>query len=203
MAYPSNFSFDILKSNKSFKSKLEYVKSILPRIGGGSSRAVFAVDDSKVLKVAKNKKGLLQNRSEDDYVKQQYDIVAKVFDSDRDNYFIEMERAKKVSEKRFFQLTDISISDLESILRYESSLDNSKIRGTVSRPIVYTDLSDNQFLIDLLSFLRDFGLMAIYGDYCRLSSFGEVIRIENEVQYPVVVLVDFGLDRSAADLYFK
>lgn len=62
-----------------------------------------------VLKIAKNKKGLAQNRIEADRGIQQYGIVARVFDFDDDNSFpfwVEMELAIPLSKnkKRFEQL---------------------------------------------------------------------------------------------------
>ena len=46
MAYPSNFNMEIFKSIKSFKDRINYCKERLSRIGAGSSRIVYAIDDN-------------------------------------------------------------------------------------------------------------------------------------------------------------
>ena len=56
MAYPASFNMEEFKSLKSFAKRMEYCKSRLPRLGAGSSRVVFRVDDDKVLKLAKKRK---------------------------------------------------------------------------------------------------------------------------------------------------
>ena len=59
MAYPTSFNMGEFKSIKSYKGKLDYAKQhLLGKLGAGSSRAVFKVDDEKVLKIALNEKGL-------------------------------------------------------------------------------------------------------------------------------------------------
>ena len=202
MAYPANFDFTILKSLKSFKSKLEYVKSILPKIGQGSSREIYKVDDEKVLKVAKNKKGILQNESEGDWYKQYYSIVAKVFDSDDDNYFIEMELAKKVTDKRFEELVGISLTDLKYFLNKMILLDNGKIKeSSLNADIIYTKVKQNEFATDLHELLNSTDCLETYliPDYTIKTAYGEVVG-NNE---PKIVLVDFGYNKSSYKLYKK
>lgn len=64
MAYPAAFSFDTMLSIRSYAGRLKYIASILPKLGSGSSRTVYPVDDEKVLKVARNDKGIAQNEVE-------------------------------------------------------------------------------------------------------------------------------------------
>ena len=61
MAYPVGFNMKTLISLPSFAKRLQYCMQYLKKIGAGSSRVVFAVDNEKVLKVAKNEKGIEQN----------------------------------------------------------------------------------------------------------------------------------------------
>src|ERR1700749_760360 len=53
---------------KTFTARLKYCKEHFQRLGAGSSRIVFLLPDGKVLKLAKNAKGLAQNNVESDYV---------------------------------------------------------------------------------------------------------------------------------------
>jgi hypothetical protein len=57
------------------------------------------IDNQKVIKIAKNKKGLAQNSVEAEAYIQNYDIVARVFDTDRNDFWVEMELAKKSGQR--------------------------------------------------------------------------------------------------------
>lgn len=91
--YPSNFNSEEFKKLKSFNQRVNYCNNNLTRISSGSSRIVYKIDEEKVLKLAKNKKGLAQNEIEISYGNYYdlNDIVAKVFDSDSNNLWVEME----------------------------------------------------------------------------------------------------------------
>ena len=102
--YPATWNKDEFEKIQSFAGKLKYAATHLPKIASGSGRAVFKIDDSKVLKIAKNKKGLAQNNVESEYLLQKYDITARTFDrgdvvKDTGPFWIEMELAKKVVKK--------------------------------------------------------------------------------------------------------
>ena len=64
MAYPATFDMSVFKSLNSFQSRIEYCASRLKRLGAGSSRIVYQIDDEKCLKLAKNQKGVAQNLAE-------------------------------------------------------------------------------------------------------------------------------------------
>ena len=90
--YPTNFNLETFKSLTSFNQRIQYCESTLKRISSGSSRIVYMVDDTKVLKLAKNKKGIVQNEAET--MKSNYhdlrDLVAKTFDADENDLWVEM-----------------------------------------------------------------------------------------------------------------
>jgi len=68
----------------------------LPYMGEGSSRAVYALSTSKVLKIAKNQKGIAQNEAEiivSENPSTRY-IGARVYESDPDDQWLIMEVAK-------------------------------------------------------------------------------------------------------------
>ena len=62
-AYPTSFNIEEFKQLKSFNQRIQYCEQHLQRISSGSSRIVYKIDDEKVLKLAKNKKGLAQNEA--------------------------------------------------------------------------------------------------------------------------------------------
>ena len=62
--YPSNFNLEEFSKLTSFNKRIQYCQERLKRISSGSSRIVYMVDDTKVLKIARNQKGLGQNEIE-------------------------------------------------------------------------------------------------------------------------------------------
>jgi hypothetical protein len=193
MAYPISFNFEEFKKIKSFSGKQKYAQQNLPeKLGQGSSRAVFRVDEEKVIKIALNKKGLLQNEAEIEPFKQNYEIVSRVFDYDKnDNMWLEMEYAEKVTPKRFEELTNIKLDDLKTYL-LSKKYDYIKIDKEL-----FNKINDNEFVQELMSLINDYGY-PIAGDFGKASSYGEVTRNGK----PTIVLIDFGYTEKVEKIYY-
>jgi len=196
--YPTAWNKNEFEKISSFAGKMRYANSHLQKIASGSGRTVFKIDDKKVLKLAKNKKGLAQNGVESEAYLQNYDIVARTFDKDYDHSFwVEMELAKKIGQKRFSELTGVNIGELGAWLRYEK-MGLPKHPGRTPEDAAYREKMDNnEFIGDLLSLMADYDMPS--GDLGRLSSYGEVVRDGK----PKLVLVDFGLTQSVFDDFYK
>ena len=71
------FDMEYFKQLSSFRKRIDYCGKYLKRLSSGSSRIVYIVDEQKVLKIAKNTRGLEQNRAEGDYFiqKKYIDVV--------------------------------------------------------------------------------------------------------------------------------
>lgn len=126
MALPADWDPTALGHDKTFKSRLEYALDRAPRLGGGSSRVAFTIPDQgreTVLKIAKNSKGLAQNKAEADILDDGYigrlPIVIPLVDYDKTSYYpvwIQTEKATKVSQTKLRKLlhcekTNWGISD--------------------------------------------------------------------------------------------
>jgi hypothetical protein len=195
MAYPSSFSFDEFNKISSHIGKLRYANTHLQRITSGSSRTVYKVDDEKVLKIAKNKKGLDQNASESDWSIHSYGISATVFNHSEDDFWVEMELAKRVSPSRFKALTGISFVDLQVALRHLEY--RSKRYSVYQPPKPDPKIFENEFYQNLERFIYDYDFPT--GDLARLNSYGEVLR-EGE---PKIVLIDFGGSRHVINKHYN
>lgn len=194
MPYPITFSFDELKRLNTFRKKLNYVSSKLLKIGQGSSRMVFKVDNEKVLKFAKNKKGIAQNIVESDYSLQAMDIIARVFETDEEEYFwVEMELAKKLTPKRFEKLVGMSLQNIGSYLTARWYY----MKGETKRPDIPQEVFDHEFYGQLETLMVNYEVVP--GDLSRISSYGEVLRNGKQT----VVLVDFGLNSSVSYEYYN
>lgn len=208
MAYPVGFDMKELKSLKSYSARLSYCKQRLQRIGAGTSRVVFAVDNEKVLKVAKNVKGIAQNQEEmQDWRQNYYDCFAKVYDASEDGIFLEMQAARKAKDADFRKLTGYGFDVMCAWIRYTASLylprNRMQLRDTKYDRLFdsdeWSDGLDNYNLFGRIhSYLCDTCTKA-YGDYCRLSSWG-VVSEDGEEK---LVLIDFGLTEDIFDTYYK
>jgi hypothetical protein len=203
--YPIAFSFNEFDSISSYSGKLRYATQHLKRLGSGSSRVIFQVDNNKVLKVAKNIKGLGQNSVESDRSLQHYGVVAKIFETgewikDEGPFWVEMELAKKLTPKRFAQLTGLTHNEVQQYLIWWKSVNNprsSAFPSTISDDLKLK-VEDNEWMQDLMSLIMDYD-MEYPGDFGRINSYGEVLREDQ----PTVVLVDFGLSRGVFYDYYR
>jgi hypothetical protein len=196
--YPETFSFQQLEDIVSYAGKLRYAETHLQKLASGSARVVYKVDDAKVLKMAKNKKGLAQNSVEAQGYLQNYDIVAQVFETDYDDYWIEMEYARKVSKADFKRIAGISIEELGTYLRYMRFEMNPRrgFMGFHIEPEVKRRMEDSEFVDDLMHFVNDNDMET--GDMGRLSTWGKVLRDGEER----IVLIDYGLTNSVYKDYY-
>ena len=62
--YPNGWDLNTFKKLNTFKSRIEYCDKYLQKINSGSGRIVYKIDNDKVLKLAKNIKGIAQNSTE-------------------------------------------------------------------------------------------------------------------------------------------
>lgn len=195
MAYPVSFSFEEFNKIPSYAGKLKYANTHLNKITSGSSRVVYKVDDEKVLKIAKNKKGLDQNAVESDWSMANYGVTAHVFLHSEDNFWVEMELAKKLSPSRFKEITGISLADYQAAIQYLGSQMQPRSFYQPKKPA--QEIYDNEFYQDMERFISDYDFPT--GDFARLNSYGEVLRDGN----PIVVLVDFGASRNVINTHYS
>lgn len=196
--YPKNFSMEEFNKIPSYRGKIQYVQSLLQRISSGSSRIVYKIDDEKVLKLAKNKKGLAQNEVEGtpDYMRDSLGIFAKVFSVDENNfYWIEMELAKKVSKSRFKELTGFTIEEMDLLMRYLYARSKNRVVN-LDPKLKERAFKEDSYYLNIEDFVANFNFNPM--DFTRLNSFGEVSR-DGE---PTIVIIDYGLSNDVWATYY-
>jgi hypothetical protein len=172
----------------SFAAQVRYANKKLKRIAQGSARVIFEIDDTTVLKLAKNIKGIAQNEVErrlsNDYMIPE-NIIARVLEKDEKDRWIVMERAKKIGKVRFRQL--MGGIDLSDFFHYIIKNINSH-RGVhwSIEPDIEEKLDKNEFAEDLIEMITNFDIET--GDFERLSSFGEIDGR--------LVITDYGLTKE-------
>ena len=197
--FKKNFLPEFLKI-KSINGRIAYAKQHLQRIGAGSGRIVYDIDGEKVLKLAKNSRGVAQNDAEAGagYYEQNHNILAKIYDSPEDESWLISEKAKPVDEARIIQLTGIpSLNELFTFLRNYEEISKGKKKIIPQDPKVEEAMWENQFAFAVGDFVASYAQSA--GDMGRPSSYGEVIRNGE----PTIVLTDYGLSDEVFDTHYS
>lgn len=195
----SPFNVKDLKSIKSFAGRVKYIGSKLKKLGTGSSRSAYAIDDNTVLKIATNKKGVAQNEAEGDWgMHQMYDILPKLIDKDDEDIWLIMERATPIKNPtRFEELTHMSWVDYVACVNYEFARRISHGPLKMQKPAyfekIWEDEEKHSFFISISDMMVNFDMSA--GDLVRMSSYGEVNG------HPV--LLDAGLTQGIFDEFYK
>lgn len=192
--YPESFNLDEFKKLRSFAARVKYCNERLTRLGSGSSRVVYKIDEQKALKLAKNPKGQAQNSTEASIGVDNYfsDIVARVYDSEENDLWIESELAKKLTKSRFKQIVGYDVSWVYHFIRRR--LENYKFDID---PQLKEKIDEDQFMNDITELASSYNLEA--GDLGRISSYGEV----NRNGTPQVVVVDYGFDEDVRQDYYS
>jgi hypothetical protein len=163
--YPENFSLEEFKKLTSFKKRLEYCNKNLQRISSGSSRALYKIDEEKVLKLAMNQKGIAQNEQE--IILSNYydisDIVAHVFDKDdKNNTWLEMELARKLTLGDFKRITGFDFKDFDATIHnyyLDAVLHRNDFRKEVDKEISQ-EMWENEFTYSILNFIGSYQIPA-------------------------------------------
>lgn len=184
-AFKTRHSFAGLRRILDTTEGIEYISS-------GTARAVFKVSDDKVLKIAKNPKGIGQNQAEADWGLKNYGIAAEWFDVSDEGIWIESELCQKVKMSDFKKEQGITFVYFCDCLDYYY-WSNIKYRKGVYKPDGYDETWENDFIRPFYEYIGDFGVPI--GDLKRISSYGR--NREGEI-----VLVDTGLNEDVYNEYY-
>lgn len=197
--YPSTWDIEKFKAMRSFNQRIRYCEQNLQRISSGSGRIVYKVDNEKVLKLAKNKKGVAQNEVEVQYGAERYfsSIIGQTYDYDDDNLWVEMELARKVTPSAFKKIVGVDIETFGMYIRNQVSRNRGRPAYFTLDPDIVEQLNDNEIAIDTIDFLMNSDSEA--GDLGRLSSWGLVNREGSES----LVIIDYGLTQGVYTTYYR
>ena len=203
MAYPSSFDFEEFRQCRSFAERVRYCEARLGRIAQGSSRIVYRVDDEKVLKLAKNQKGVAQNKVEYRLgTEPYYTCFADVYEYDENGLWVEMEVCQKAKKSDFKK---IYVVPFEVLCCMMTDFANNMGRGRFNQYSDYRNIvqqvwdGEENDLQDLFMSVQEYiggEMLTGVGDLCRLSSWG----INSDGHF---ILIDYGLDDDVWEQYYK
>lgn len=205
MAYPSSWNLEVFKTIKSFSGRVKYCEQHLQRLSSGSSRIVYQIDDEKVLKLAKNQKGIAQNQNESDYYLQSNELFAKVFDVDDNGLWIEMELARKAKPSDFKKIIGYDFETIKAFIAWYANgysrhqhIINQKYINIFDSEEFNEGFNNYNIFYDIEDYLGNYTIESI-GDLQRISSWGVVKRDGEDA----LVLIDFGLTDDTYNSYYK
>jgi len=196
--YPSSFNMDEFKKLSKFAERVRYCDQHLKKLSSGSARIVYIVDDTKVLKLAKNPKGVAQCETEIQWGGDYYfaSILANVLESHPDGLWVEMELARKVKKSDFLNEVGVNIDDFAHCLRNREEENKGKRPMFSINPEVQDKFNNSDFANAIFEFMDAADAPA--GDLGRLNSYGLVKR-DGQNQ---IVIIDFGLTHDIYSTYY-
>ena len=181
---------------RSFLSLKKYmIDQGVPYISSGSSRYVFGPINGHVLKIARNVKGIEQNKIEADGLLDQHDCVCEWFSISDEGIWIESDYCVKVLTSDFKEILGYSFNFYKECLEYIADEMNPYSRHRVDKPEGFEELIEKEdpFLTPVYHMITDFNLPI--GDLCRISSYG----IDSKGD---LVIVDSGLTYEIFQNYY-
>lgn len=193
------FSTDELDAIRSFAGRVRYCKEHLGEpIGNGSSRMVFQIDDERCLKLAKNAKGVAQNRVESEWWKQSSDLFPKIFSFDsEDNMWIECEYVLPAKAADFKVCTGATFEEFQQFCYSTFALFSRTWHEGLPRWRYDELLENSEFFQELETYLTN--TCEANGDITALRNWGLAKRYGEA--YPV--FLDHGLSEDVYTQYYQ
>jgi hypothetical protein len=197
--YPQEWDMEAFKKLPSFAKRVKYAQEKLGKLGTGSARIVFSVDENTVMKLAKNPKGLAQNSVEIDIgTKDWYDCVVKVFDFDSDNLWLEAEKAKRVTKPEFKKIVGYNFDTWTTVLYFKIKQIKDGVGYYILNEPLAKEIMEGEYFNEIVEMSANWDIEP--GDFRRISSWGMV----NRGGAPVLVIIDVGLTNQVyKDYYYQ
>lgn len=177
-----------LSSLETFKARVDYAEKNLDHLSSGSSRVVYTMPGKKeVLKLAKNDRGVAQNKIE---AKLKCKYINKTTKACSEGCWKISPFLDKITEKEFKELSDIDFEDFGEALSYGLK----DVSGTSAKKSKnFDEISKTEMYKDLVKCSKEYDLMP--GDLARISSWGQIDG------HPT--LLDAGLTREIYDKFYE
>lgn len=172
-----------------YKSRIKYCEDNLKRLSSGSSRIAYLTKDNTVIKLAKNDKGIDQNKAECKVnLKSKY--LNKSIDCSNNYYWVEFPFLEKITEKEFEKMTGVNFKDFGESIRF--GLKSLSDQSSRPKPKNFDKVSDSEIYKEMLKIGKKYNLMP--GDLAKISSWG------SKNDFPV--LIDAGLTKEVFELHY-
>lgn len=197
----SRFNTDDFMSIPSFKGKINYCKEHLGKqLSSGSSRIVWQIDNNRVLKLAKNRKGIAQNEAEYENCQDYYigHLFAQVFDYDNENFWwIIAEKCRKPTTNDFKKIYGLSY---EKFAQLCIKFGNVYKRNYQSLPTPTEEEYDffMENCPDWYSYITDYQPYSV-SEIVRKSNLGVASRPDGDT----IVIIDSGFNENVDKQFYS
>jgi hypothetical protein len=171
-----------LSDTETFTERTAYAEDNLKHLSSGSSRIIYLTPTNEVLKLAKNERGIAQNKVESS-IKSPF--VNSTTKHDPNGIWKISPYLEKLTETEFEALTDIPFKTFQEILDYEVSKEGKT-------PKDFDKYRTNKIIKGLADLYTKHHLLT--GDMTRISSWG---KKDNQP-----VLLDAGLTRKVYEKFY-
>lgn len=172
-----------------YTARKEYAEKNLDHLSSGSSRIVYKSPDDTIIKMAKNDKGIAQNKAEAN-PKMESKFLNEII-SHADNYsWLETHYLDKITEKDFKEMTKLDFEDFGDAIKY--GLKDVSGSTDKKKPSSFNKVERSEIYKEMKRIGEKFKLMP--GDIARISSWG--------TRNGTPVLIDAGLTKEVfSDFY--
>ncbi len=175
---------------ETYAARKKYAEANLKHLSSGSSRIVYLTPGKTIVKLAKNDKGIAQNKAEaNPKMKSKY--LNKILSHAGNFAWIEVLYLDKIKEADFEKMTGLNFGDFGEALSY--GLKNVSENSDREKPENFDKVSKSDIYKELKDIGEKFKLLP--GDLSRISSWG--------TKDGRPVLIDAGLTRDIFDEFYE
>lgn len=175
---------------ETYQARKKYAEKNLKHISSGSSRIVYKALDGTIIKMAKNDKGIAQNKAESN-PKMTSDFLNKIIDHAKNYAWIQTYFLKKITAKQFKEMTGLDFDDFGDSIRY--GLKGVSENSDKEKPKSFDKVSNTKIYKEMHRIGKKFKLMP--GDLARISSWGH--------KDDCPVLIDAGLTKGVYEIFYE
>lgn len=169
-----------------YQARIKYAEKNLKHLSSGSSRLVYQAPNKTIIKLAKNDKGIAQNKAEAN-PKMKSDFLNGIISKSKDGIWIQTHFLEKITEKEFERLTRVSFED------FGEALSHGVKKSSGKDPKAFEKTSKTPIYKEMKRLCEKFHLLP--GDIVRISSWG------TKDKKPV--LIDAGLTEEIFEEFYE
>ena len=152
---------------ETYTARKDYAEKNLEHLSSGSSRIVYLTPAKTIVKMAKNDKGIAQNKAEaNPKMKSKY--INEILGHAPNYAWIETHYLDKISTKDFEKMTGLKFEDFGESVRY--GLKNVSGNSDMEKPENFNKVEKSDIYKEVKKVGENFKLMP--GDLARISSWG-------------------------------
>ncbi len=175
---------------ETYNARKNYAERNLKHLSSGSARIVYLTPSKTIIKMAKNDKGIAQNKAEaNPAMTSKY--LNQIISCAKNYSWLETHHLDKITEKEFEKMTGIKFGDFGDALRY--GLKNVSNNKDIEKPENFEKVAKSDIYKELQGIGEKFKLLP--GDIARISSWG--------TKDGRPVLIDAGLTRDIFDEFYE